>query len=353
MKANRVSLVVIIVSLAFHIVTPKQHGIFKAFANLQFEDKRVLKATSSEILVSSLIHCVQLCARRNKCFGINFHQNKKGCEFFTEVHFEAVELLQPTADWKVYVLREAICDPNPCLNGGECKIKENDEYECICPNLIIGKRCEKDIRFKLDISSGDSFVTMPTTFGQLQNFTMCIAFELQSLGTLAYRTILNYFHVSSGTCSNIQFAVNNSTFWVRIFNTGYRIYYRPVSRIPTAACITWRQNTHQFQVYIRNTLAGSGTGDSRFILSSPGVLTLGTRYAKTVSDKCTPLVIQTSKFKGKISYFFLFNRFFTEEDVRRYSKVIIGEMSNVVISWDRFRDEKFWRNGVKFVPIIN
>lgn len=194
---------------------------------------------------------------------------------------------------------------------------------------------------------------MPTTFGQLQNFTMCIAFELQSLGTLAYRTILNYFHVSSGTCSNIQFAVNNSTFWVRIFNTGYRIYYRPVSRIPTAACITWRQNTHQFQVYIRNTLAGSGTGDSRFILSSPGVLTLGTRYAKTVSDKCTPLVIQTSKFKGKISYFFLFNRFFTEEDVRRYSKVIIGEMSNVVISWDRFRDEKFWRNGVKFVPIIN
>ena len=33
------------------------------------------------------------------------------------------------------------CNPNPCLNGGNCVIKANNTYNCTCPPGIGGENC--------------------------------------------------------------------------------------------------------------------------------------------------------------------------------------------------------------------
>lgn len=35
------------------------------------------------------------------------------------------------------------CNPNPCLNNGECEQKGNRNYKCDCPRPFKGRRCEK------------------------------------------------------------------------------------------------------------------------------------------------------------------------------------------------------------------
>ena len=36
---------------------------------------------------------------------------------------------------------EKPCEPNPCLNGGEC-VEENGKAKCICPVGYAGDKCE-------------------------------------------------------------------------------------------------------------------------------------------------------------------------------------------------------------------
>ncbi|KAG7492519.1 hypothetical protein MATL_G00014830 [Megalops atlanticus] len=46
-------------------------------------------------------------------------------------------------DWLYEFLEsEDVCDPNPCLNNGECEVK-GDSFKCTCPEPYTGKRCQK------------------------------------------------------------------------------------------------------------------------------------------------------------------------------------------------------------------
>ena len=40
------------------------------------------------------------------------------------------------------LLEELFCEPNPCLNGGECKEKEGG-YKCRCQSGFTGDNCEE------------------------------------------------------------------------------------------------------------------------------------------------------------------------------------------------------------------
>ena len=36
-----------------------------------------------------------------------------------------------------------VCDPNPCMNDGECEVDGND-YKCECQQFWMGKTCEEE-----------------------------------------------------------------------------------------------------------------------------------------------------------------------------------------------------------------
>lgn len=48
------------------------------------------------------------------------------------------------SEWLLDLQRpQGKCDPNPCLNNGECEVKGNGNYKCDCPRPFKGRRCEK------------------------------------------------------------------------------------------------------------------------------------------------------------------------------------------------------------------
>ena len=34
------------------------------------------------------------------------------------------------------------CDPNPCRNGGKCKVTDSNDFECKCRKHSTGKKCQ-------------------------------------------------------------------------------------------------------------------------------------------------------------------------------------------------------------------
>ncbi|XP_029962781.1 hyaluronan-binding protein 2 [Salarias fasciatus] len=51
---------------------------------------------------------------------------------------------QGTSDWLFEIQEpEGQCNPNPCLNNGECREKGKRKFKCDCPKPFKGKRCEK------------------------------------------------------------------------------------------------------------------------------------------------------------------------------------------------------------------
>ncbi|XP_070834163.1 hyaluronan-binding protein 2-like [Chaetodon trifascialis] len=51
---------------------------------------------------------------------------------------------QSNTDW-LFELQapEGQCNPNPCLNNGECELKGKRKFKCDCPRPFKGRRCEK------------------------------------------------------------------------------------------------------------------------------------------------------------------------------------------------------------------
>ncbi|XP_076616569.1 factor VII-activating protease-like [Chaetodon auriga] len=48
------------------------------------------------------------------------------------------------SDWLFDLFDESnVCDPNPCFNGASCQSKSETEFECLCPEPYVGKRCQK------------------------------------------------------------------------------------------------------------------------------------------------------------------------------------------------------------------
>lgn len=37
------------------------------------------------------------------------------------------------------------CNPNPCLNNGECELKGKRKFKCDCPKPFKGRKCEKGL----------------------------------------------------------------------------------------------------------------------------------------------------------------------------------------------------------------
>lgn len=37
------------------------------------------------------------------------------------------------------------CNPNPCLNNGECEPKKGGKFKCDCPRHFKGRKCEKGL----------------------------------------------------------------------------------------------------------------------------------------------------------------------------------------------------------------
>ncbi|XP_040923039.1 hyaluronan-binding protein 2-like [Toxotes jaculatrix] len=57
---------------------------------------------------------------------------------------EAPNFIFDVNDWLFDLLDESnVCDPNPCFNGGSCQVKSDTEFQCLCIEPYIGKRCQK------------------------------------------------------------------------------------------------------------------------------------------------------------------------------------------------------------------
>jgi len=42
------------------------------------------------------------------------------------------------------LVSQGVCGTQPCLNGGQCKPLEGDDYECVCHQRFSGVNCEID-----------------------------------------------------------------------------------------------------------------------------------------------------------------------------------------------------------------
>ncbi|XP_076599484.1 factor VII-activating protease [Chaetodon auriga] len=84
------------------------------------------------------------------------HGKKKGTfkDITEDLFFEILEGViggddeddddQSNTDW-LFELQapEGHCNPNPCLNNGECELKGKKKFKCDCPRPFKGRRCEK------------------------------------------------------------------------------------------------------------------------------------------------------------------------------------------------------------------
>lgn len=308
------------------------------FAKLKFENAKALNAVRSTVSVSSLLQCVQFCMRKDNCFGVNFQHNTKSCEMIKKKILD----LENAEDWSVFMFQDqkkAVCQPNPCLNGGECRALSDNTFNCTCSKSQIGEMCEKDFSFELDITAPDSYIEIPITFSSLREFTFCVKFQ----GSLDenYRTVFNYFSSSGGTCSNIRLDVRKGNFLVRMFHQEIPIGHKPNTTAPFTACISWR-NT-QYEVYLDDVLVTRSEGSYVYLLNS-GTLTLGFPYFKYTN--CKRGSSNDSKFVGKISSFFLYNHFFGLKDALNFGKQNWGKKSSMILSWDEFRHKKYHYGNV-------
>uniref|UniRef100_A0A8C4NXA2 trypsin n=1 Tax=Dicentrarchus labrax TaxID=13489 RepID=A0A8C4NXA2_DICLA len=49
-----------------------------------------------------------------------------------------------SSDWLLELQEpEGQCNPNPCLNNGECELKNKGKFKCDCPKPFKGRKCEK------------------------------------------------------------------------------------------------------------------------------------------------------------------------------------------------------------------
>ena len=47
----------------------------------------------------------------------------------------------------VFLFFPAVCDPNPCFNGGSCQNSSDTEYQCNCSEPYIGIKCQRGRNF--------------------------------------------------------------------------------------------------------------------------------------------------------------------------------------------------------------
>lgn len=47
-----------------------------------------------------------------------------------------------------FPISQGQCNPNPCLNNGECEQRGRKQFKCDCPRPYRGKRCERGLEKK-------------------------------------------------------------------------------------------------------------------------------------------------------------------------------------------------------------
>ena len=55
----------------------------------------------------------------------------------------------------MFAFKIGVCSPNPCLNGGLCKIDEDGNYKCECAEGWEGEKCTIGRYFLCWLSNND------------------------------------------------------------------------------------------------------------------------------------------------------------------------------------------------------
>ncbi|XP_042363712.1 hyaluronan-binding protein 2-like [Plectropomus leopardus] len=91
--------------------------------------------TAGALLISLSILCVH---------GNDPHLDAIYIDYEDDYPTEAPGFFFDTGDWLFDLIDENnACDPDPCFNGGECQVKSDTNFTCICPEPYIGKRCQR------------------------------------------------------------------------------------------------------------------------------------------------------------------------------------------------------------------
>lgn len=69
-------------------------------------------------------------------------QEPEGKEANTNANANANPCMYSSFNFLI-VCSSGLCNPNPCLNGGECKQKGRRKFKCDCPKPFKGRRCER------------------------------------------------------------------------------------------------------------------------------------------------------------------------------------------------------------------